>query len=587
MITDEVKSQIKDRAKITDFVDGMKKYGTNWKVKCPLHNEKSASFTVPAENNFYKCFGCGKSGDIFNLVMELDKVSYPESVKKVAARYNIEVEDNSKKYEKPTPRLEKIDTKFIEWFEKRGISNNTLLRFNITQSVEFMPKAGKETTAICFNYYQNNEIVNIKFRAAQKDFKLNTGSKLIFYNIDALKDEKTAIIVEGEIDCLSMYEAGIYNVVSVPNGANINGTVNLKYLDNCISYFEPLEKIIIAVDQDEAGERLKAELVRRFGKDKCQFLSYPNDCKDANDVLVKYGKDELKKIIGKPNEFPIDGIITGESIEEDLLNFYENGYPKGTEVKIEGFSEYLRLSDGQITIVTGSPGSGKSEFIDFIMATTSITDDWKWGICSFENIPASFHATKIAEKIAGKAFDFRKDQTQRISKSDLQYVIPHIKSNFNFVNTGTADTTIDGIMAKAAELVRKKGIKGFLIDPWNYIQHNIPQGQSETLYISDALTKIKMTAFKLGIHIFIVAHPAKLMKDKSGNYEVPTLYSISGSAHFYNKADNGFTVYRNKELDTVEVHIQKIRNSWNGKTGVVEYRYDTYTRQYTFIQTGM
>jgi twinkle protein len=586
MITNEIKTKIKDAAKITDFIE-MKKVGSNYKAKCPFHEEKTPSFTVPNENNFYKCFGCGKSGDVISLVMDLNKISYQDAVKKIAEKYNIEVYFKGKEYKKPVQRLEKIDTRFIEWFEKRGISNNTLLRFNITQSFEYMFKAEKEVTAICFNYYQNNELVNIKFRAANKDFKLNGGSKLVFYNIDSIKDEKTAYIVEGEIDCLSMHEAGIYNVVSVPNGANINGQSNLEYLDNCISYFEPLEKIIIAVDQDDAGEKLKFELLRRLGKDKCTFLKYPNDCKDLNDVLVKYGKDKVKEIAENDIQFPIDGIVTSESIEHDLLNFYENGYPKGTEVKIDGFKDYLRLSEGQITIVTGSPGSGKSEFIDLIMATTSVTDSWKWGVCSFENIPASLHATKIAEKLSGKSFDYRKDHFHRMTKDQLEMAIYHISSNFNFVNTGTCDTTIDGILAKAAELVRKKGIKGFLIDPWNYIQHNIPIGQSETLYISDALTKIKMAAFNLGIHIFIVAHPAKLMKDKSGNYEIPTLYSISGSAHFYNKADNGFTVYRNKELNTVEVHIQKVRNSWNGKIGVVEFTYNTFTREYTFVQTGM
>lgn len=586
MITNEIKTKIKDAAKITDFIE-MKKVGYNYKAKCPFHEEKTPSFTVPNENNYYKCFGCGKSGDAISLVMDLNKISYQDAVKKIAEKYNIEVDFKGKEYKKPIQRLEKIDKRFIEWFEKRGISNNTLLRFNITQSFEYMFKVEKEVTAICFNYYQNNELVNIKFRAANKDFKLNGGSKLIFYNIDSIKDEKTAYIVEGEIDCLSMHEAGIYNVVSVPNGATVKGQSNLDYLDNCISYFEPLEKIIIAVDQDEAGEKLKFELLRRLGKDKCTFLKYPNDCKDLNDVLVKYGKDKIKEIAENDIQFPIDGIVTSESIENDLLNFYENGYPKGTEVQIDGFKDYLRLSEGQITIVTGSPGSGKSEFIDLIMATTSVTDSWKWGVCSFENIPASLHATKIAEKLSGKSFDYRKDHLHRMTKDQLEMAIYHISSNFNFVNTGTCNTTIDGILAKAAELVRKKGIKGFLIDPWNYIQHNIPIGQSETLYISDALTKIKMAAFNLGIHIFIVAHPAKLMKDKSGNYEIPTLYSISGSAHFYNKADNGFTVYRNKELNTVEVHIQKVRNSWNGKIGVVEFTYNTFTREYTFVQTGM
>ena len=445
-----------------------------------------------------------------------------------------------------------------------------------------MPKANKETTAICFNYYRNGELVNIKYRAAQKDFKLEKDAELIFYNLDSIKDEKTVFIVEGEIDCLSMHESGIYNVVSVPNGASLSGNVNLKYLDNCFEYFHDKEKIIIAVDADEPGERLKAELVRRFGKEKCTYLEYPEGCKDINEVLVKYSKEKVLEIISNEKDFPIDGIVPHEDIANDVLNFFNNGYPKGTEVEIEGFNEYLRLSDGQITTVTGAPGSGKSEFVDFIMATTAAKSDWKWAVCSFENTPSALHATKIAEKLTGKAFDFRKDYAQRMTESELYFVLPFIGSNFYFINPNDTDTTIDGILAKTAELVARKGINGLLIDPWNYIEHKIPNGQTETQYISDALTKIKVAAMKLGIHIFIIAHPSKLQK--VGNvYEIPTLYSISGSAHFYNKTDNGITVYRDNENNNVQIHIQKVRFSWNGKIGAIKYFYNTYTRQYEYI----
>lgn len=572
---------LKDIAKITDFIK-TKKEGSGYAALCPFHNERTASFKIKNEDKSYKCFGCGKSGDVFSLVKETKNISFIEAVKQVAQHYNFELDQSNKVYVKPIQRLEKIDAKYIEYFESRGISNNTLLRFNITQSVEWMPKANKETTAICFNYYRNNELVNIKYRAAQKDFKLEKDAELIFYNIDSIKDEDTCIIVEGEIDCLSMYEAGIYNVVSVPNGAAIKGNINLKYLDNCFEYFHDKQKIIIAVDSDEAGERLKAELVRRFGKEKCLYLDYPKDCKDANEILKTYGKEKLNELVVNAKDFPIDGIVPHEDIENDVLNFFNNGYPKGTEIEIEGFGDYLRLSDGQMTIVTGAPGSGKSEFVDFIMATTAVKSGWKWAVCSFENTPSALHATKIAEKLIGKAFDFRKDQNQRISENELLLALPFIGSNFYFINPSDTNTTIDGILAKTAELVARKGIKALLIDPWNYIEHKIPTGQTETQYISEALTKIKVAATKLGIHIFIIAHPAKLQK--VGNvYEIPTLYSISGSAHFYNKTDNGFTVYRDNDANNVQIHIQKVRFSWNGKIGGVKYFYNTYTRQYEYI----
>jgi twinkle protein len=587
MIQQSSIDDLKLMAKISDFID-LKDKGSNKTCLCPFHNEYSPSFTVPKADNFYKCFGCGKSGDIYSFITEYKSCNFIDAVRIVAEKYSYDLNEETKDYSKPIQRLEKIDTKFIEYFENRGISNNTLLRFGISQSTEWMPKANKEVKTICFNYYRDGELINIKYRAAQKDFKLDKNAELIFYNLDAIKNEKTCIIVEGEIDCLSMYEAGIYNVVSVPNGASVKGTINLKYLDNCIEYFYQMESITIAADNDETGNRLKLELARRLGKERCKFIDYPENCKDANDILKLYGTEKLNSIVNSAKEFPIDGIVPHEDIEKDMLNFYRNGYPVGVPVQIQGFEEYLHLADGQMTVITGAPGSGKSEFVDFIMATTAIQSGWKWGICSFENTPAALHATKIAEKITGKAFDFRKDPLNRITEFELELALPFIGSNFHFINTADTDITIDGIMAKTAELVARKGIKGLLIDPWNYIEHKIPAGHTETQYISEALTKIKQAAIKLGIHIFIIAHPAKLQKDKStGVYEVPTLYSISGSAHFYNKTDNGMTIYRDMEKNIVSVHVQKVRFSWNGKIGRIDYNYNTLTRQYQYIeQTG-
>jgi twinkle protein len=163
-------------------------------------------------------------------------------------------------------------------------------------------------------------------------------------------------------------------------------------------------------------------------------------------------------------------------------------------------------------------------------------------------------------------------------------LLTFIGSNFAFINTGNTDITLDGILAKTGELVARKGINGLLIDPWNYIEHKIPVGMPETLYISESLTKIKHAAMKYGIHIILIAHPAKLQKPLGQKkYEVPTMYSISGSAHFNNKTDNGLTVYRDFETGNVQIHIQKVRYSWLGKIGCVEYFYNTYTRQYEYI----
>jgi twinkle protein len=468
----------------------------------------------------------------------------------------------------------------IEWFEKtRHISNDTLLRLGVSEAVEWMPKANKEIKTICFNYIRGGELVNIKFRGKNKDFKLTKDAELIFYNLDALEGDKTAVIVEGEIDSLSMHEAGVFNSVSVPNGAS-KGSQKLEYLDNCIDYFIDKTKIILATDADDAGFALREELARRLGKERCYRVSYPEDCKDANEVLVKHGKEALKQMVENATVWPIEGLIAMDDIYEDVCNYYENGYPDGIKVGIDGFDDYLQLLPGQLTTITGIPGSGKSEFTDYLMCMTAKNHKWPWGVCSFENQPVAFHVTKLIEKMAGKAFGFRKDHFNRVNTDEFQYAVGLIDLYFHFININQVELTINGLLDKATELVMRKGIKGLLIDPWNYIEHKIPKGYTETQYISECLTQIKTFAVKTGVHVFLIAHPTKLRKLNNGKYEVPTLYNISGSAHFFNKTDNGVTVWRDFENNTVDVHVQKVRYSWLGKVGFCSFSYDIQTRQY-------
>lgn len=576
--------EIKQAAEIIDIISEhikLKKQGSEMVANCPFHNEKTPSFKVSKDKQIYKCFGCGKSGDAIQFLMDYQNLNYIDSIKTIASKYGIEVQQQAKEYIKPVPRLEKLSPDTIKYFETRGISNNTLLRLGVTESIEWMPKAKDEVRAINFNYYIDDELINIKFRAKDKDFKLHKDSKLVFYNLNGIKDESTCIICEGEMDCLSLYEAGIYNVVSVPNGASI-GNQQLKYLDNCWQHFEDKTKIIIFTDNDEPGIKLRDELARRLGIERCLYVTYENERKDANDILIKDGKNAIERMISQAKQYPIEGIISVEDVYEQVLDFRLNGYPKGCEAGIGEFDEYLTFSGGQMTMVTGSPNSGKSEFVDFITTSLSKKHCWKWGICSFEN-PASIHITKLMEKHSGLAFDFRKDYSNRMDDEQFKESIVFVDDNFFFVNINKIEVTMESILNKMQELVRRKGIKGVVIDPWNYIEHKVPVNYSETQYISEVLTMVKEFAVKTNTHIFIVAHPRKLMKDHTGQYPVATMYDIAGSAHFFNKTDNGISVHRNFADNSVNIYVQKVRFSWQGKIGFASYNYNTLTRQYTQI----
>lgn len=578
----EVKNNVDTFEIVSEFVT-LKKKGVDFVACCPFHTEKTPSFSVSRSKNIYKCFGCGKSGDGLTWLIEHEKMTFIDAIKWVAKKKNIVlIETNTRKsVVKPIPRLEKCSKEVIDYFENtRKISNDTLLRFKVTEAMEYMPKAQATVRAICFNYYRDGELVNIKYRAAKKDFKMVKDAELIFYNLDSLQEEDTCYITEGEIDAMSLYEAGIYNVVSVPNGAAAQGVQRLEYLDNCWGYFTGMKKVVIVTDNDVAGVKLRDELARRIGFKKCWVVKYYDKCKDANDVLIKHGKAALASMLDQAKPYPLEGEITMDDMYETVVSFYQDGYPLGADSNVSReFDELLTFYPGQLTIITGIPGSGKSEFVDWLMTSISKKHKWDWGICSFECDPP-YHVTKLAEKFTDKSFGFRKDITQRMNAEEFEYAIGMVDKYFHFMNLSLIDISIEGLIAKAEEFVIRYGIKGFLFDPWNCIEPKT-EGEDNTSIILQRLNKLIAFLDKYKVHGFLVAHPTKLRKDATTKkYEIPNLYSISGSAHFFNRTHNGMSIYRDFETNQVDVYVQKVKWSWLGKIGFCSFNFNTFTRQY-------
>lgn len=255
-----------------------------------------------------------------------------------------------------------LSEQVIKWFDSRGISKNTLYELGVTEGPEFMPQTAKVENAIHFNYFIGDQLINIKYRDGRKNFKLYKGAEKIFYNINSIVGYEYCVIVEGEMDVLALHEAGITNVVSVPNGATLNNN-NLEYLDNCIDYFEDKTKIILAVDSDEAGQALQSELVRRLGSEVCYIATF-DDCKDANEYLLKHGKEKLSQRITRSKPVPLENVVTFRDLEDEVTDFVRNGFKPGFQVGLPNFDRIFSTYTGQFITVTGIPSSGKSDFVD-------------------------------------------------------------------------------------------------------------------------------------------------------------------------------------------------------------------------------
>ena len=478
------------------------------------------------------------------------------------------VAENKKDYKRPEWKNEThIDNKVVQYFEKRKISQETLIRAKVTTGKDFIPQEEAEVNCIHFNYFRDNELINIKSRSNKKNFKLFKDAELIIYNLDSIKDTKECIIVEGEPDCLSFIQAGIYNVVSVPNGANKNRN-NLQYIDNCYKYFENKEKIYIAVDNDEAGVNLKNELIERLDADKCFIVDF-KDCKDANEYLVKYGVAELSVTIQDAKRVPITGIIYVNEIIPQILELYKTGLQPGLLINYSDHDKCISFPKSILCTITGIPTHGKSEYLDWVAERLSVLHDVKFAVFSPENFPIELHVSKLAEKIIGKKF--RCDAGMNID--ELNSAVEFINNHFYFIRPDEI-FTMDYILKKTKQLILRHGVNALIIDPFNKVQKDLT-GQTETQFIQELLNKLNNFKQRTGVRIFLVAHPTKMKKQKDSNkYEIPTLYDIAGSAEFYNQTDLGISIYRDFDQQIIDFYFQKVKFKHWGTGGFISTKYN-------------
>ena len=462
-------------------------------------------------------------------------------------------------YVKPeVQKIKAVVDKTLEWFNTRGISKDTLDELKVSTGKEYMPQTGKPENTIQFNYYVGGELTNIKYRDARKNFKLYKGAEKVFYNIDSIVGHKDCIIVEGEMDVLALHEAGVSNVISVPNGATLN-TNNLDYLDNCIDYFEDKEKIIIAVDSDAAGQALQAELIRRLGAEVCYLATF-DDCKDANEYLLKYSAKELLSRITNASPVPLENVTTFRDIEDEVTDFVRNGFKKGYQIGLSNFDNIFSTYTGQFITVTGIPSSGKSDFVDQMVVGYNKEYGWKTAFASPENAPTYLHAHKLMRKCWG-------DMPNKgdIGGDKWNQVADHVNNNFFFIDMERY--TLESVLRKGAELVKRKGIKCLVIDPFNKVRDVDCTTEDVNRYTMEYLTKIETFAKKYDVLVMIVAHPTKMYKNSEGQIEEPTMYNIKGGGEWYDASYHGLLVHRDYEAKTTKVKVLKVKFQNLGENG--------------------
>ena len=532
-------------------------------------DKRDKSLSVDWERCIAHCHYCGKNF-FFGKTERIGNYRHPKVPSPM----------KEKMYHKPAKLANETapDDKVLAWFASRGITAEVVTQEGITQAARSFPQTSQVEKCIVFPYMVEGELVNRKYRTARKHFMLESGAELVPWRIDHIRETPECIITEGEMDALSFIVAGRDDVISVPNGAQ----KNLTWLDRFIeTHLENKERIYIAADTDAKGLDLRAELVRRFGEEKCRIVTYGEGCKDANELLQKSGVEAVRKSIEEAQEVPLEGIYTASDVKEELLALFEKGLQKGAVLGMGELDDMLSLEVGRLMIVTGIPGDGKSEFLDEMAVHLSLNYDWRCAWFSPENFPVTLHHPKLIEKLIGKRF-----LKGLITPIEFETAVNYLSHNF-FDILPEEGYRVDTILEKAEALVRRKGIRVFILDPYNCLEHQIPTGQSETQYISEFLEKLRSFARRRQVLVVLAAHPTKMKRDPlTKQFPVPTMYDISGSAAFFNKADFGIAIERDRTKEVTRVHVQKVKFRHLGYPGVASFKYNTHNGRFISIEEG-
>jgi len=538
----------------------------NHKTKCPEcqpnnHNPKDdpLSVTVDLDHAIYNCHHCGFSGGVGD-----------GSIKPTWT-------PPTPKYEKPKPVKNDPMEKAYTWFKTRGIGKVT---------VDAM-KIGYENNQIAFQYFDaNGDLTNIKYRGANKTFRQTAQTKPILYNYDNCYKDETVIFVEGEMDVLACCEVGYITATSLPGGAPKEAKfkdddARFKALSNC-----PLKakKIILFTDTDGPGKALHQELLHRFGKDLCWYVKTPDDCKDANEVLMKHGKEKLISCLESAVPYPIDGLYTVRDYYNEVHNLYDGNYQKPIEIGMDGLDELYKIIAPRFDVWTGIPNHGKSLMLDQVMLNLADRHGWKFAIFSPEHSTA-MHIRRMVQMHLGLSFD--EGFNNRMDKKQLNDGMAFINKHFYFIETKDAVPSIDLILNIAKSSILKHGVKGIVIDPFNEVSSVRQGNQREDEHIRDFISNCKRFSRIYNILFWVVAHPTKMQKGNDGRYQQVSAYDISGASHWANQSDCIISVYRDFDENSTTVITRKIREQdLYGKIGEAKFFYDLGKRRFVTKSTS-
>lgn len=526
----------------------------NLKACCPYHDEDTPSFIYDKKTKRFHCFGCQKTVDIVDVLMEKG-MTFLDAAKFVFEKADIEYafgEQNVKtKTEYRYPHEEPLNERcnVLDYLGKRKIS---------ARVIDYLDIREDEYGNMVFNYYDLNDVLTmVKYRPSKTIDKSsgqpkcwcqkNSDTAPLLFNMNRINTSKPLLICEGEIDCASAIEAGYHNTVSVPLGAG-----NLHWIEENWDWLDQFTEIIIWSDNDQPGIKMRKECFYRLGAWRTKYIETPSHfikengmkipLKDINDCLQIGGKEFVMSLISGAKDIPVKSVVDYSDVEEiDITQM--DGIKTGIKQIDE---ELIKLFYGTLTVLSGRPGSGKTSLIDQIVAS-ALDDDVPVFMFSRE-IPERMMANWMNTILAG-----RRNMIEKTSSDGRKYhVVPYnvqkdIQNFYKeklFIYRDSEPNDIESIMKSAEDCTRKYGTKLIILDNLMMLDLHCSEADKNTAQTNLINDLIKFAA-KFNIAVILVAHPKKTPEMNSD----VQMYDIAGSSNIINLAMRSIGLRRTSQRE--------------------------------------
>jgi twinkle protein len=473
-----------------------------------------------------------------------------------------------------------LKTPHRDWLDQRAIDPVLAEKFGL-RTVR-----GQDADWLAVPYVERGETVNHKYRVPEEKQRqrMDKDAPLALCNHDCLLDQSLdqtpLIITEGEWDMLATLTAGKRRVVSVPNGAPLQSSDDQELTDGArYAWFwrheallGKVRQVILAVDGDEAGKALAADLCRLFGPERCLFVEYPQDCKDPNDVAKFYGHTALVEMLDAAKPYPVKGLYELDDFPEQPAY---TCYPTG----LAELDALFQVVPRTFTVLTGYAGQGKTSFLMWLIAGL-IMRQVHVTVASFETDIKPVFLRKLRAALLKSA------EYARHEPKELEWADGMIRRHLAFISHAPADDddalSIEDVLVLGRASVVRHGTRVLIVDPWNEVDHKRPDNETETDYTGRAIRMLKRFGKQNDVAVIVIAHPSKPFYG-AGPKRMPGLYDISGSANWANKADYGLVFQiKSREYWTTTIAATKVRMGLPGKPGTTVIQFDPNTSSYAF-----